>query len=427
VVIINTENIKLMQSFNQEDIFNLIQNKNWSAILTFLHKNKAVIKSDTLLQYSVSIFKSEFFKGLNKKEGIISLDDLDNLFLLQSGDFIELSKGNYKKLVCELAYRSKGESAYNYAILFPNDPKCKGIINKKESSLSKSPKKTIKKMNWIEIYNRIFEIINVQDDARTYFSGPRFIKLLKKIDKYHPDYKQYIDIRNQEGKSTSRRIYYYDILMKLEENDRINFVNRIIEIVEPFEIEKIIPIKNLFKGKRIESLKPKPKVKKESDNIETVFISYSWDDIDHKEWVLILANNLITNGVNVILDRYELGLGKSLPFFVEQSIKVADRIVIILTPNYKKKAENRKGGVGYEYSIMNSELYNNQTNNDRIIPVLRKGNSDESIPDFIKQYIHLDMSNDEKYENSFNDLLREIYDEPEIIKPILGNRKSFAR
>lgn len=285
-------------------------------------------------------------------------------------------------------------------------------------------------MNWIEIYNRLFEIINNrgdqnnQGDQSTYFSGPRFTNTLREFNQYHPDYSQYIQLRNEQGKSTNRRIFYYDILMELDENTRVDFVKRILDMVEPFDQERVVPIKALLEGK-----KPDVKAQKMEEvdsGASTVFISYSWDNEDHKQWVLELANKLVTEGVNVLLDRYELRLGKNLPHFVETSIKKADRILIVFTPNYKLKAEKRAGGVGYEYSIMSAELYENQTNNEKIIPVLRSGNNTDSIPEFMQQYIHLDMRSDENFENSFTDLLRDVYDEPEIVKPELGKKRKIA-
>lgn len=411
---------------DQEDILSLIQKEAWKPVLDFLYKHKKEIPTDTLLQYSTSIFESEFFEKLKDNNSNFTFDNLQELFLLHNGDFFILKENNYKALVCELALQSTGETSYNYASLFPEEEICKELIRKikKVKVISKTPEIRIKKMNWIEIYNRLFEVINVQGDASTYFSGPRFINTLKEFNQYHPDYTQYISLRNEHGKSTSRRIFYYDILMELEENIRIDFINRILEMVEPFEKEKVIPIKALIKGES-------PKIKKAmqttiSEDFETVFISYSWDTEEHKKWVLDLADKLVKEGVNVILDRYELRPGKSLPHFVETAIKKADRILIVFTPNYKLKAEKRAGGVGYEYSILNSELYKNQTNSERIIPVLRNGNSTDSIPEFMQQYIHLDMRNDENYETSFTDLLREIYDEPEIVKPQIGTKRKIS-
>ncbi|UOY04986.1 toll/interleukin-1 receptor domain-containing protein [Muricauda sp. SCSIO 64092] len=414
-----------MKELNQEYVLSLIQKEAWKPVLDFLYKRKEEIPNDTLLQYSATIFESEFFSKISKENTSITFDNLQELFLLHNGKFFVLNDDNYKTLVRELAAQSEGETAYNYAKLFPEEEVCKEIINKYEKE---KPKKElankIEKMNWIEIYNRLFEVINVQGDASTYFSGPRFINTLKEFNQYHPDYHQYINLRNEQGKSTSRKIYFYDMIMELDENTRIDFINRILEMVEPFEEEKVKPIKALIKGEKPKIEKPKKETANEE--VATVFISYSWDSEKHKNWVLELANQLVKEGVNVILDRYELRPGKNLPHFVETSIKKADRIVIIFTPNYKLKAEKRAGGVGYEYSIMNSELYKNQTNNERIIPVLRDGDSTDSIPEFMQQYIHIDMRNDENYENSYTDLLREIYDEPEIIKPEIGTKRNIA-
>src|SRR5690242_7194473 len=87
-----------------------------------------------------------------------------------------------------------------------------------------------------------------------------------------------------------------------------------------------------------------------------VFISYSWDGSDHQEWVFDLANNLVKHGVDVILDQYDLSVGMEITHFMEKAL-TADKILVILTPNYKLKAHKRQGGVGYEYSLMTREYY----------------------------------------------------------------------
>jgi len=53
---------------------------------------------------------------------------------------------------------------------------------------------------------------------------------------------------------------------------------------------------------------------------KTVFISYSHDSEEHKAWVKHLATVLIKNGVEVILDHWDLRAGKEIPQFVEESI-----------------------------------------------------------------------------------------------------------
>jgi hypothetical protein len=415
-----------MQTPNQEVILKQIFDQDWKPVLEFLYANKEDIAKDTLLKFAARTFETEFFRQLSQNESNLDIELLEELYILHSGKFHELSESNYKRLVKELAKKSNGIQAYNYARTFPEDEELKQIMSKNEHLLPQNKAAEIDKldkMNWIEIYNRLFELVNNLEDQSTYFSGNRFIKTLQEFEPYHPDYYQYVELRNSQGKSTSRKIYYYDILMDLNESTRIDFVNRILEMVEPFDSARVVPIRNLLGGE-----KPVQKPKQEeqiSDEVPTVFISYSWDNEDHKAWVLNLANSLVNERVNVLLDRYELRLGKNLPHFVENSIKRADRILIVFTPNYKLKAEKRSGGVGYEYSIMNADLYKNQTTNNRIIPILREGQQTDSIPEFMQQYIHLDMRSNENLENSFSDLLREIYDEPEVVKPELGKKRNF--
>lgn len=158
-----------------------------------------------------------------------------------------------------------------------------------------------------------------------------------------------------------------------------------------------------------------------------VFISYSWDNEDHKEWVLNLANQLREDGVDVILDRYYLRPGKNLSYFVEDSLRKCNRIITILTPNYKVKAENRAGGVGQEYSLINNKLVANIKQNDKVIPVLKVGNKNDSIPDFFQQYIYVDFTKASEYESNYEVLIRDIYDEPEIEVPELGKKPNFKK
>lgn len=161
------------------------------------------------------------------------------------------------------------------------------------------------------------------------------------------------------------------------------------------------------------------------EELKTVFISYSWDDEDHKSWVLNLADKLAKDGgVFAILDRYDLKASKSMTYFMEKSVQEADKVLLIMTPNYKLKADNRIGGVGYEYSMISQEFYE-KLENEKFIPVLRKGNYLESSPKFIKGVLSHDMTNDAKFESDFTELLRLIYEEPEIVRPVRGKKPIF--
>jgi len=88
----------------------------------------------------------------------------------------------------------------------------------------------------------------------------------------------------------------------------------------------------------------------------TVFISYSWDDEAHKEWVRQLATELRADGVDARLDLWHAVPGDQLPNFMEREIRESDYVIVICTPKYKAKSDNRAGGVGYEGNIMAAEV-----------------------------------------------------------------------
>lgn len=44
-------------------------------------------------------------------------------------------------------------------------------------------------------------------------------------------------------------------------------------------------------------------------NVRTAFISYSWDDEEHKKWVKEFADRLLSDGINAVVDQYDLSLG----------------------------------------------------------------------------------------------------------------------
>lgn len=419
---------------NQEDLYQYLQNEKWKEILDILYKEKNNIKSDTLLTHASNTFVIEFLNKIENygKEDKDALDHLLMLNILHQGKFYRLSNEQHRKLTLEIIKRKPLEEAYNYAKFYPEDGSCKKVIS--DFNLLKAKKEglqqkfKISKMSLsAELYNRLFELINNQDDSATYFSGSRFIETVRKYSPYYPTYSQYIEKRNEEGKSTSRKIFYYDILKDLDENIREQVIRRILEITKPFEAEKVQQIENLISGKPIgEEINVSANIKaEENSDRPVVFISYSWDDEEHKEWVLNLANRLARDGVEVILDRFYLKPGANLQHFVENNLGRADRVIIIFTPNYKLKADRRTGGVGFEYSIMNVELYNNITANEKFIPLLRRGEMNESIPMFMQQFIHIDITKDENMENSYNDLIREIYNEPEITIPQIGTKPNF--
>lgn len=155
-------------------------------------------------------------------------------------------------------------------------------------------------------------------------------------------------------------------------------------------------------------------------NIPRVFISYSHDNESHKRWVNKLATVLRQNGVDVLLDQWELRLGDNLVRFMEQSVSGSDRVLVISTDNYVSKANGNKGGVGYEKMIVSSELLKD-LNTNKFIPVVRKADSNNKLPICLSGRLFIDMSNDSEFEFKIEELLREIHNEPILTKPQMGS------
>jgi hypothetical protein len=118
-------------------------------------------------------------------------------------------------------------------------------------------------MNWVRVFNRLFTIINIEGD--TYFSGSRFISKVREIDPYFANYSQYIEQRNKEGKSTSRKDYYYDILISFNDQNRLRLINTILDDVQTFESEKVTELRNELGG--VATI-PSPDISKEIWNAD---------------------------------------------------------------------------------------------------------------------------------------------------------------
>ena len=150
-----------------------------------------------------------------------------------------------------------------------------------------------------------------------------------------------------------------------------------------------------------------------------VFISYSHDTPEHKKWVGELGTRLMNNGVDVILDQWDLGLGDDAARFMTNGVTKANRVLMICTESYVVKANEGRGGVGYEAMIVTGELVSN-LGTDKFIPIVKQQDRPRSIPAFLGARLYLDLGDPETYETQFIDLLREIHNAPANPKPPLG-------
>jgi hypothetical protein len=167
-----------------------------------------------------------------------------------------------------------------------------------------------------------------------------------------------------------------------------------------------------------------PSGKPGSTDVPTAFISYSWDGPEHKEWVLRLAERLRGNGVNVILDQWNLPLGGDRTYFMENSVCTSDFVLLICTPNYAQKSNTRTGGVGYEATILTGQLAQQITQN-KFIPVLRSAEWDDTaIPIWLQTKIGVDLRDDPINEEQYQLLLTTLHNE-QVKAPPIGPKPSF--
>lgn len=156
-----------------------------------------------------------------------------------------------------------------------------------------------------------------------------------------------------------------------------------------------------------------------------IFISYSWSNQKHQNWVTNLATRLREDSVDVIYDKWSLKAGHDKYQFMEEMVNDKDiyRVLIISDETYTQKADERKGGVGTETQIITPSIYN-KVKQEKFIPIVRERNEDGEayLPTFLKTRIYYDFSNDEDFENRYEELLRNILEAPALPKPKLGKK-----
>lgn len=138
-----------------------------------------------------------------------------------------------------------------------------------------------------------------------------------------------------------------------------------------------------------------------------VFISYSWDSEEHKDWVKQLWKTLRVNGVDASIDEVETQTGTiDLNRMMVEGIKNNDYIIVVLTENYARKSDNFQGGVGLETTFLQNFRLKNPK---KIIPIIRRGGNN-AIPFYLQGLNYIDFSDDNNISNSFKDLLHRIFE-----------------
>jgi hypothetical protein len=163
--------------------------------------------------------------------------------------------------------------------------------------------------------------------------------------------------------------------------------------------------------------------KSEQATTPRAFISYSWSSPTHQSWVLYLATRLREDGVDVVLDKWDLKPGHDAHVFMEQMVRdpKVTKVIMICDRKYTEKANDRSGGVGVESQIISPEVYASAAQ-DKYAAVITEADEQGKafLPIFYKGRIYLDFTDSDNYEREYEALLRWILDKPLHVKPELG-------
>lgn len=155
-----------------------------------------------------------------------------------------------------------------------------------------------------------------------------------------------------------------------------------------------------------------------------VFLSYAGNDVSNRNWVRDLACRLRENGVDARIDIFHLKPGQDLPQWMTNELIMADKVLLICDKYYAEKADNRRGGVGWETMIIQGDMLLKQEQN-KYISIIRDKNIDQSLPIYVKSKYALNWAEENQIDKEFDDLLLYLFNCD--IEPPIGAIPSFVK
>jgi tetratricopeptide (TPR) repeat protein len=152
-----------------------------------------------------------------------------------------------------------------------------------------------------------------------------------------------------------------------------------------------------------------------------VFISYSHDSPEHADRVLALSDKLRDDGIDCVLDQYEVSPPEGWPRWMDRQIHEADFVLMICTPTYFRRVMGKEEpgtgyGVMWESALIYQYIYNQGTLNTQFVPILLEGANNADIPTPLQSATYHRPYTDAGYE----ELYRRLTGQPLTLKPTLG-------
>lgn len=147
------------------------------------------------------------------------------------------------------------------------------------------------------------------------------------------------------------------------------------------------------------------------------FVSYAWGDRDHERWVAAFVDDLLRADIDVVFDQKDnAAIGQDIARFLSEGISRADYIVVVGTPLYMAKYENRVSAAGSivaaEVDLIHQRLMGSEQRKSTVLPLVRAGDRSTSLPPLLQGRTCADFAVDESYFVSLLDVILTLYTIP---------------
>lgn len=148
-----------------------------------------------------------------------------------------------------------------------------------------------------------------------------------------------------------------------------------------------------------------------------IFISYAWIEGKTDEKVLQLVAKLREHGFEAKCDVMFIGERTSIHFkqMMAENLQRAEKVVVVLSETYKKKADLFEGGVGVEYKYILEDIDINC--GKYILVTFNSSINDKEIPDLLRGREIICLSQD------FDKLFYRLENIPEYIFPEVNSTR----
>lgn len=143
------------------------------------------------------------------------------------------------------------------------------------------------------------------------------------------------------------------------------------------------------------------------------FISYAWGSEDQERWVRRLSKHLENAGIKVIFDQKDNPqVGANVARLISR-IEQSDFVVVVGTPLYRQKYENKISDTGSvvsaEVDLINLRLLRTEAEKATVLPLLLEGDESRSFPPLVRGKGYGSFVEEESYFASLFDLILTLY------------------